>query len=137
MAAGPGLYSRVVAVLKVGLPLIALALLDFRRQEMASQARIWPWARVDTPKDAFMRYGEQLDGAYSTTKHIQESIFGRLGITIDSPVGLDFIPVVVAAGAMASRSMVEVDAGAARVRVDVGADVEYVVALVRALRSSC
>ena len=27
MAAGPGLYSRVVAVLKVGLPLIALALL--------------------------------------------------------------------------------------------------------------
>lgn len=49
----------------------------------------------------------------------------------------EFIPVVMTAGAVASRGMVEVDAGAARVRVDVGADVEYVAALVSALRSSC
>ena len=28
MAAGPGLHSRVVAILKVGLPLVALALLS-------------------------------------------------------------------------------------------------------------
>lgn len=75
----------------------SLALLDFRRQEMASQARIWPWARVDNPKDAFMRYGEQLDGAYSTTKHIQESLLERMGISIANPVGLDFIAIAIGA----------------------------------------
>jgi hypothetical protein len=65
---------------------------------MASQARIWPWARVDNPRDAFMRYGEQLDGAYSTTKHIQAELLDRLGISIANPVGLDFI--AIAAGAI-------------------------------------
>lgn len=49
----------------------------------------------------------------------------------------EFIPVVMTAGGVESRDMVEIDAGAARVRVDVGADVEYVAALVSALRSSC
>jgi hypothetical protein len=75
----------------------SLDLLDFRRQEMASQARIWPWARVDNPKDAFMRYGEQLDGAYSTTKHVQSALLERLGISIANPVGLDFIAIAVGA----------------------------------------
>jgi transposase-like protein len=49
----------------------------------------------------------------------------------------EFIPVVMAAGATASSGMVEVDAGVARVRVEAGIDVEYVAALVKALRSSC
>ncbi|HYJ12373.1 MAG TPA: phospholipid carrier-dependent glycosyltransferase [Thermomicrobiales bacterium] len=75
----------------------SLDLLDFRRQEMASQARIWPWAKVETPKDAFMRYGEQLDGTYSTTKHLQQSLLERIGIDIANPVGLDFIAVAIGA----------------------------------------
>lgn len=49
----------------------------------------------------------------------------------------EFIPVVMTAGAVASRGVVEVDAGAARVRVEAGTDVAYVAALVSALRSSC
>jgi transposase-like protein len=48
----------------------------------------------------------------------------------------EFIPVVMAPS-VASRGLVEIDAGAARVRVEAGVDVEYVTALVNALRSSC
>jgi 4-amino-4-deoxy-L-arabinose transferase-like glycosyltransferase len=46
----------------------SLHLLDFRRTEMASQARILPHARVDDPVGAFLRYGQQLHGAYSSTR---------------------------------------------------------------------
>ena len=48
----------------------------------------------------------------------------------------EFIPVVMAPS-VTSRGLVEIDAGAARVRVEAGVDVEYVTALVNALRSSC
>ncbi len=82
----------------------SLDLLDFRRTEMASQARIWPWARVENPKDAFMRYGEQLHDAYSTTKHLQQWADRNLGIPISSPVSLDFI--VIAIGAILLIRMV-------------------------------
>jgi hypothetical protein len=73
----------------------SLDLLEFRRQEMASQARIWSHARVDNPKDAFMRYGEQLDGFYSTTKDIQTWLADVLGTAIADPVSYDFIAVLV------------------------------------------
>jgi hypothetical protein len=73
----------------------SLDLLEFRQREMASQARIWPWARVETPKDAFMRYGEQLDGAYSTTRDIESWLADALGATIANPVSYDFIAVVI------------------------------------------
>ena len=46
----------------------SLHLLDFRQREMASQARILPHARVDDPVGAFLRYGQQLQGAYSSTR---------------------------------------------------------------------
>ncbi len=82
----------------------SLDLLDFRRTEMASQARIWPWARVENPKDAFMRYGEQLHDAYSTTKHVQQWVDRNLGVPISNPIGLDFI--VVAIGAILLVRMV-------------------------------
>lgn len=76
----------------------SLDLLDFRRTEMASQARIWPWARVDNPKDAFMRYGEQLHDAYSTTRHVQQWMDRTLGVSLPTPISFDFI--IVAAGAI-------------------------------------
>ena len=50
----------------------------------------------------------------------------------------EFLPVVVAPAMPAGRAgLVEIDAGSARVRVEVGVDVGYVVALVQALRSAC
>ncbi len=73
----------------------SLDLLEFRRTEMASQARIWPWARVENPKDAFMRYGEQLHDAYSTTRHLQQWADRNLGIPISNPVSIDFIVVAI------------------------------------------
>lgn len=49
-----------------------------------------------------------------------------------------FLPVVLAQAAPVGRGgLVEVDAGNARVRIEVGVDVHYVAALVRALRSEC
>lgn len=76
----------------------SLDLLEFRRTEMASQARIWPWAQVNNPKDAFMRYGEQLHDAASTTRHLQEWIARTLGgVSIGNPVSLDFIFVAIGA----------------------------------------
>jgi hypothetical protein len=48
------------------------------------------------------------------------------------------LPVVVKAPVATERArLVEVDAGSVRVRAEVGADVDYVAALVRALRSAC
>ncbi len=73
----------------------SLDLLDFRRAEMASQARIWPWALVENPKDAFMRYGEQLHDAYSTTRHAQQWIDRNLGVPISNPISFDFIVVAI------------------------------------------
>jgi len=84
----------------------SLALLDFRTTEMASQARIWPWARVDNPKDAFMRYGEQLSDIASTTKHVQEWVDRNLGLPIPNPVGLDFV-VVAAGGILLLRIVIQ------------------------------
>lgn len=84
----------------------SLELLDFRRTEMASQARIWPWAQVNNPKDAFMRYGEQLHDAASTTKHVQQWIDRNLGVPIPSPVGLDFV-VVIIGGIVLLRMVIE------------------------------
>lgn len=50
----------------------------------------------------------------------------------------EFLPVVVAPPTQAGRAApVEIDAGSARVRVEVGVDVGYIVALVQALRSAC
>jgi transposase-like protein len=50
----------------------------------------------------------------------------------------EFLPVVVAQPMPTGRAgLVEIEAGGARVRVEVGADVGYVVALVQALRSAC
>jgi hypothetical protein len=42
-----------------------------------------------------MRYGEQLDGWYSTTKHVQETVAGVIGRSIANPPGFDFIPVII------------------------------------------
>ena len=75
----------------------SLKLLDFRRTEMASQARIWPWAKVNNPKDAFMRYGEQLHDAASSTRHLQEWMNDNLGTSIANPVSVDFILVAIGA----------------------------------------
>ena len=75
----------------------SLNLLDFRRAEMASQARIWPWAHVDNPREAFMRYGEQLHDAASTTKHVQVWMNDFLGFAIRNPVSFDFMIVAVGA----------------------------------------
>ena len=75
----------------------SLELLDFRRTEMASQARIWPWAQVDNPKDAFMRYGEQLHDAASSTRHFQQWILDQLGYSVRNPVSFDFIIVAIGA----------------------------------------
>ncbi len=65
---------------------------------MASQARIWPWARVENPKDAFMRYGEQLHDAYSTSRHVQQWMDRTLGVSLPTPISIDFV--IVAAGAI-------------------------------------
>lgn len=73
----------------------SLALLEFRQTEMASQARIWPWAKVSNPKDAFMRYGEQLNDVASTTKHVQVWLDRHLGVPIPNPASFDFIVVAI------------------------------------------
>jgi hypothetical protein len=75
----------------------SLNLLDFRRTEMASQARIWPWARVDNPKEAFMRYGEQLHDAASSTRHLLEWANENLGLSIQNPISFDFILIAIGA----------------------------------------
>jgi hypothetical protein len=75
----------------------SLHVLDFRRQEMASQARIWTHASVDGPIGAFKRYGEQLHGAYSSTRDAQISIADQLGFTIDNPISFDLIFVAIGA----------------------------------------
>lgn len=50
----------------------------------------------------------------------------------------EFLPVVVAQPTpRRGAGLVEIDAGSARVRVEVGVDVSYVAALVQALRSAC
>jgi hypothetical protein len=50
----------------------------------------------------------------------------------------EFLPVVVSQSTPTGRAaLVEIDAGSARVRVEAGVDVRYVVALVQALRSAC
>jgi hypothetical protein len=75
----------------------SLNLLDFRRQEMASQARIWTHASVDGPVGAFTRYGEQLHDAYSSTRDAQVTIADRLGFTVSNPVSFDLIFVAIGA----------------------------------------
>lgn len=75
----------------------SLNLLDFRRTEMASQARIWSHARVDDPIGAFRRYGEQLHGAYSSTRDMQIWIAERLGFENVTPVSFDLILVAIGA----------------------------------------
>ena len=75
----------------------ALKLLDFRTTEMASQARIWPWAKVNNPKEALMRYGEQLHDTASTTKHLQQWVNDNTGIAITNPESLDFIVIAIGA----------------------------------------
>jgi hypothetical protein len=82
----------------------ALNLVEFRRAEMASQSRIWPWAHVDNPKEAFMRYGEQLHDAASTTKHAQVWMNNHLGFSIQNPISIDFM--IVAIGAILLLRMV-------------------------------
>ncbi len=82
----------------------SLDLLDFRQTEMASQARIWPWAQVNNPKDAFMRYGEQLHDAYSSTRHVQQWLDRSVGVPIPNPISFDFI--IVAIGAILFVRMV-------------------------------
>lgn len=75
----------------------SLALLEFRRTEMQSQARIWPWAKVSNPKEAFGRYGEQLDALASTTRHLQELVTRKTPFSIDNPQSYDFILVGIGA----------------------------------------
>ena len=75
----------------------SLDLLEFRRDEMASQARVFPWAKVNNPKDAFMRYGEQLNDAASSTKHLQVWLNNNLGFSINNPVSYDFIFIAIGA----------------------------------------
>lgn len=69
----------------------ALHLLDFRRTEMASQARILPHARVDDPLGAFMRYGQQLEGAYSSTRDAIASLGDLLGLNFSGATSLDLL----------------------------------------------
>jgi hypothetical protein len=69
----------------------ALHLLDFRRTEMASQARILPHARVDDPLGAFLRYGQQLHGAYSSTRDGIESLGRLFGQDFGGATSLDLI----------------------------------------------
>lgn len=75
----------------------SLNLLDFRRTEMASQARIWTHASVENPLGAFRRYGEQLHGAYSSTRDVQVWIAERLGMENVHPVSFDLILVAIGA----------------------------------------
>lgn len=82
----------------------SLDLLEFRQTEMASQARIWPWAQVNNPKDAFMRYGEQLHDAYSSTRHVQQWLDRSVGLPIPNPISFDLI--IVAIGAILFVRMV-------------------------------
>ncbi len=69
----------------------ALHLLDFRRTEMASQARILPHARVDDPLGAFLRYGQQLEGAYSSTRDAIASIGNAFNRDFTGATSLDLI----------------------------------------------
>jgi 4-amino-4-deoxy-L-arabinose transferase-like glycosyltransferase len=75
----------------------SLNLLDFRRTEMASQARIWTHASVENPLGAFRRYGEQLHGAYSSTRDVQVWIAERLGMENVRPESFDLILVAIGA----------------------------------------
>ncbi len=84
----------------------SLELLEFRRTEMASQARIWPWTQVNNPKDAFARYGEQLHDAASTTKHLHQWIDRNVGIPIGGPIGFDFM-VVIVGGIVLTRMVIQ------------------------------
>lgn len=69
----------------------ALHLLDFRRTEMASQARILPHARVDDPLGAFLRYGQQLEGAYSSTRDAISSLGDILNRDFTRATSLDLL----------------------------------------------
>lgn len=75
----------------------SLDLLEFRTSEMASQARVFPWAKVNNPREALMRYGEQLHDTASTTTHLQEWMNDHLGFSIENPVSIDFIVVAIGA----------------------------------------
>lgn len=82
----------------------SLNLLDFRTTEMASQARILPHARVDDPVGAFMRYGQQLQGAYSSTRDAMTSLGNLIGTNFSGAVSLDLI--IVAIGLILAIRMV-------------------------------
>ncbi len=69
----------------------ALHLLDFRRTEMASQARILPHARVDDPLGAFLRFGQQLEGAYSSTRDAITSLGDLLGRDFSGAQSFDLL----------------------------------------------
>lgn len=73
----------------------SLNLLDFRTTEMASQARILPHARVDNPVGAFMRYGQQLQGAYSSTRDAINSLGDLIGADFSGAVSLDLMIVAI------------------------------------------
>lgn len=82
----------------------AFNLLDFRTTEMASQARILPHARVDDPIGAFMRYGQQLHGAYSSTRDALETVGSFLNQDFSGAVSLDLL--IMAVGAILVTRMV-------------------------------
>lgn len=82
----------------------SLNLLDFRTTEMASQARILPHARVDDPVGAFMRYGQQLQGAYSSTRDAIASLGDLIGADFGGAVSLDLM--IVAVGVILVTRMV-------------------------------
>jgi hypothetical protein len=69
----------------------SLHLLDFRRTEMASQARILPHARVDDPVGAFLRYGQQLHGAYSSTRDGIASLGNLINQDFSGATSLDLL----------------------------------------------
>jgi len=69
----------------------SLHLLDFRRTEMASQARILPHARVEDPLGAFQRYGQQLDAAYSSTRDAIASLGSAINRDFSGATSLDLM----------------------------------------------
>src|SRR5690606_22279684 len=50
-----------------------LMLIDFRRDEMANQYRLYPRFRTDTPLDALERTIDALGQAWSSTQHVLSS----------------------------------------------------------------
>jgi hypothetical protein len=70
------------------------AIFDFRRDEMASQARIWPVAAIDSRGEALSRIWRNLEIDYSSSGIVKEWIGQQLGRET-RPRGID-LPVAVA-----------------------------------------